>query len=300
MNKVQSAHLNSFQETSLNLENGKPIWINNLTFKNNVEEFDLILTDIFKYRGLQVTDRSGAMLYKKRCREKMAEKSVKIRSAVQNLASDTDNIQLYKEVNFPVTSLLFGLQQEAVAKATIIAEKARANEASLAAYKVLPADLDAFDAVVLQFSDAIPMVDAMLTQRKNATANLKLLIKKERNIIETKLRKGATQFAETAPDFYNELLNSFRIKSLPTHFTEFDIVVSSNNEKLRGVKVTATSPKGEMTQFSNPIGEIEFKEFEPGYWDLTFECPGYVTKESKAVKADLGKKLAMAIELEKL
>ena len=45
-----------------------------------------------------------------------------------------------------------------------------------------------------------------------------------------------------------------------------------------------------MVQFSNPIGEVDFRQFEPDYWDLTFEMPRYAVKQKKAQKIELGRK----------
>jgi len=108
------------------------------------------------------------------------------------------------------------------------------------------------------------------------------------------LKNGATQFINTAPDFYKTLLNTFKINNFPTHFTEFDMVLldKETKEQLYGVKVIAVASKGgEMIQYSNPEGVVDFKQFEPDYWDLTYELPGYEPITKKKVKAELGKKL---------
>lgn len=295
MNKEQIAQLNSFQTTQLVLENGILIWQGNAAFADNVKEFNETVADIFNYKNLQLTDLGGARTYKEKARLTMADKSIKIRSAVQNFASDADNSKLYKEINFPKSKLQYGDQQKVLAYASKVESLARKNVASLAPYKVLPADVDAFLELIDNFKAAIPMVVGVRTGTKNATAQLAVLCKKAREIIETKLRKGATQFMDSAPDFYNELLNSFRIDKLPTHFTEFDMVLVNKvtQDALSGVKVTAVSSKGEMIQFSNPIGEVDFIQFEPGYWNLTFELPGFNKITKTAVKAELGKKLEL-------
>ena len=116
-----------------------------------------------------------------------------------------------------------------------------------------------------------------------------------------KLRTGATQFKITAPDFYNELIASFEIKRYPTHYTEFEILTRDkmSGEALGGVKITATSVKGSMEQFSNPIGEADLKQFEPSWWTLTYEYPGYHILTMPNVKVELGKKIALVAELEK-
>jgi ribosome-associated toxin RatA of RatAB toxin-antitoxin module len=303
MKKQEISILNSFQTTQLVLENGVLVWQGNVAFAANVAEINDVVTDIFKYKNIQVTDQGGARVFKQLARELMADDSVKIRSAVQNFASDSKKVNIYKAVNFTLSRLLYGNAQKSLAYASKIGSIAKANEASLAPYKVLPADVTKYLDEVESFKNALPLVDGLTVQRKNATKQIARLIKKGREIVETKLRKGATQFMDTAPDFYNELINSFRIDEMPTHFTEFEMlcVDKLTKENLSGVKVKAVSSKGEMIQFSNPIGEVEFIQFESGYWDLTFELPGYKTAEKKAVKAVPGKKLELgSIELVKI
>lgn|GEM_PF-1523870 len=297
MKKQEIAILNSFQTSQLVLENGKLVWQGSATFSNNVTELDTIVADIFKYKNIQVTDQGGAKVFKKMARDLMANDSVKIRSAVQNYASDNNLVDVYKAVNFSLSRLRYGNSQKSLAFASKIGSIAEKHEGNLGPYKVVPEDVANYMKAVEDFKNAIPLVDGLTAQRKNATKQIADLIKKGRDIIETKLRKGATQFMTTAPDFYNELINSFKIDELPTHFTEFDMqcVDKVSKEKLSGVKVKAVSPKGEMIQFSNPIGEVEFIQFEPGYWDLTFELPGYAIIEKKAVKAELGKKLELGV-----
>lgn len=300
MDKIQIAQLNSFQTSQLVLENGMLIWQGNVAFAANVEEFNLKVAEIFKYKDLQVTDLGGARVYKAKARKVMANSSIKIRSAVQNFASDADNAKLYREINFPVSKLFYGNEQKNHAYASKVESIARKNAVSLAPYKILPADIDEYLNLIEKFKAAIPLVDTVKAGTKNATKQLAILCKEAREIVETKLRKGATQFMITAPDFYNELINSFKIDHLPTHFTEFDMMIvdKTTGEGVSGVKVTATSAKGEMLQFSNPIGEVDFKQFEPGYWDLLFELPGFESVTKTAVKAELGKKLELGtIEL---
>ncbi|MEO5569588.1 MAG: hypothetical protein ABIT08_15170 [Bacteroidia bacterium] len=117
-----------------------------------------------------------------------------------------------------------------------------------------------------------------------------------------KLRKGATQFIKTAPDFYGKLLLSFEINNYPTHYTEFEILTRDKmtGELLGGVKITATSVKGVMEQFSNPIGEADLKQFEPSWWTLTYEYPWYRILTMPDLKVALGKKIALVAELEKV
>lgn len=302
MNKTQIIQLNSCQNTQLELENAMLIWQSHVKFAANVDEFNLIVADIFKYKNIQAVMIDAANVYKRKAREAMAYKSIKIRSAVQNYASDINDEVLFASINVPEHVLLYGKQQNSISKANLIESIARTQLAHLAPYHVLPADVDDYLASITKFTDAFPMVNELMSERKNATAKLKVLCKRVREIVRMKLKLGATQFMESAPDFYNKLLYSFELKNIPTRFTEFEMVVSdkTTHETLSGVKVTATSIKGEMVQFSTPIGEVDFKQFEPAYWDLTFELPGYKILEKTQVKAERGKKIDFgAIELVK-
>ena len=225
MNKLQIAQLNSFQTTQLILENGILIWQGNIAFKDNVEEFNLSVAEVFKYKDMQVLDLGGARAYKAQTRKVMADKSIKIRSAVQNYASDADLIMLYKEINLMPSTLNYGDQQKVLSYAQRVETIARKNVVELEPYKVKVDDVDDYLAAISKFKNAIPLVDGVFKGRKTATKKLAAACKKTRDIVEQKLRKGATQFMETAPDFYSDLLNAFEIDKLPTHFTEFDMLM---------------------------------------------------------------------------
>lgn len=297
MNKVQTVQLGACQNTQLELENAILIWQGHLKFAANVEEFNAVVADIFKYKNIQAVIIDAAKVYKQKARETMAYKSIKIRSAVQNYASDIEDFVLFESINVPEHVLLYNKQQNSLSKANLIESIAREQVAHLEDYHVKIDDIEDYLNSINKFKDAIPMVNELLSERKNATARLKELCKKAREIIRLKLRLGATQFMESAPDFYNKLLYSFELKNTPTHFTEFEMVVNdkATHETLSGVKVTATSLKGEMVQFSTPIGEVDFKQFEPTYWDLTFELPGYKILEKTQVKAERGKKIDFGV-----
>lgn len=298
MNKHQTAQLNSFQNTQLQIENGTLIWQSHPTFVANVNAFNLAVADIFKYKNIQEVSVSAARVYKQKVREEMAFKSIKIRSAVQNYASDKNDDALFESVNIPESDLLYLNQQKSLSKANVIEKVAREQLASLAPYQVLLADVDDYLASIVAFQDAIPMVNEIIIELKNATKKLKDLCPAARKIVNTQLKLGATQFMMTAPDFYNKLIDSFQINNQPTRFTEFEmtLVDRSTKETLEGVKVTAVSNKGgNMVQFSSPIGEVDFKQFEPDYWNLTFELPGYEPLHKDKLKADLGKKMKLGV-----
>ncbi|HKR04491.1 MAG TPA: hypothetical protein VJY62_07630 [Bacteroidia bacterium] len=71
-------------------------------------------------------------------------------------------------------------------------------------------------------------------------------------------------------------------------------------EPLEAVRITATSDKGTMQQFSNPAGAADFKQFQPDWWTITYECPGYETLTMKNVKADRGMKIELVAEMVKI
>ncbi len=296
MNKQQIAQLNSFQNTQLEIENGTLIWQSHPTFVANVNEFNAVVADIFKYKNIQQVSLGSAQVYKQKVRAAMAFKSIKIRSAVQNFASDSNNEALFESINIKESELLYINQQNSLSKAYLIDKIAREQLVHLAPYQVLLADVDDYLASITAFKEAIPMVNEIRIERKNATRRLKELCPAARKIVNTQLKLGATQFMLTARDFYDKLNDSFQINNQPTRFTEFEMILVDKNTKetLEGVKVTAVSNKGgNMVQFSSPIGEVDFKQFEPDYWNLTFELPGYEPLQKTKLKADLGKKMKL-------
>jgi hypothetical protein len=304
MDKKQNQQLDSFQSTDFILTGNTNIWDlpSFAKFVNNVGEFRGQLSEVLRYKQMQITDVHGATRFAALARIEMANKSVKVRSAVQNLAADNKDTMLYQLVRFPKSKLQSGAIQKSIGYARKIAAEASANILDLAGYKLTQGELDAYILSIENFQKAHSQVNQIRKERKNATAQLAILCPATRETIETKLRPGATQFMETAPDFYNELINSFEINDYPTHYTEFDIMTKdkSTGAPLDAVRITATSDKGTMVQFSNPVGAADFKQFQPDWWTITYECPGYETLIMKNVKADRGVKLELVAELEKI
>ena len=304
MTKTEAQQLDQFGSTNFSLTNFETIW--NLPafskFVNNVEEFRFSYSEIIRYKQMQVTDSGGAKDFADQARIIMAQKSMKVRSAVQNFASDTDNTLLYQQVRFPESKLLQGGIQKSLSYANTIEAKARALANELLPYNLTLAEIDEYKLSIVTFENAHSQTGQIKRDRKNATAQLKILFPATRKIVETKLRKGATQFMVIAYDFYKDLLASFEIKKYPTHYTEFDIVAKdkTTGQALGGVKITAQSEKGIMEQFTNPVGETDFKQFEPSWWTLTYECPGFEKLIMPAIKTERGTKHVLVAEMEKI
>jgi len=297
MNKVQIAQLNSCLNTQLTLDNAVMIWQNHAAFAANVAEFKQVIAEIEKYRNLQISDNGANRIEKQKIRKAMTAKAMIIRNAVMNYASDVDDIMLYKTINICDSKLLYNNQSKSETKAMIIESIARENADKLAPYAITITDIDEYAKLVEKYRKSIPTVRTNIISIKTATEKVGELTKKARKIVNTKLKLGITQFLNNAPDFYNEMKHSFAINDLPTRFTKMDatIIDKESGENLSEVKVTATNSKESLTEYSNPIGEMEFRTFWPTYYNLTFECPGYVTVEMKAVKAERGKKMDFGV-----
>jgi hypothetical protein len=303
MTKKQMQQLDQFQSTDYVLEAGDHIW--NLPgygkFIINVAEFRNSLSEVNRYKLIQIPDEHGAKLHAEQARLDMAFKSIKVRAAIQNFASDEKNKLLFQQVRFPESKLKRGGIQKSLSYARIIEAKAREIIDDLLPYNLTVEELDLYKLSIKKFEDARGAAAELKINRKNATAQLSKLCPDTRKIIEEKLRNGATQFMITAPDFYSLLISSFEINRYPTHYTEFEILTKdkTSGNALGGVKITATSVKGVMEQFSNPVGEADLKQFEPSWWTLTYECPGYRVLTMPNLKVELGKKIALVAELEK-
>jgi hypothetical protein len=304
MNKKQTQQLDQFQSTDILLTGSDNIW--NLPgyakFVINVTAFRNLISEVIRNKDLQITDVHGARRHAVLARIEMADRSEKVRGAVQNYASDTDDTLLFQQVRFSRGKLLYSGIQKSLSYARIIESKARAIIDDLSDYNLTLAELDLYKSSITTFENAHLQVGQIKIDRKNATDQLKVLCPATRNLVQTKLRTGATQFIETAPEFYKRLLLSFKINNYPTHYTEFDIVTrdKATHETLEAVKITATSDKGTMLQFSNPVGEAIFKQFEGAYWTITYECPGYELLTMQNIKMERGEKMELVADLVKL
>jgi hypothetical protein len=171
MNKNQSSTLNSFDTTNLVLGNYELAWTGSAAFSEIVDDmFRPILFDIKIFKQAQELDIMGLRENKIAKRQSMADKSFKISNGLQALASKLGDNNLYRQAYSP-SELRNGREENCVDKARIIESAARKNVAALAAYGIMPADVDSFLASISAFEKSIPEPDNAINAKRMQQEN---------------------------------------------------------------------------------------------------------------------------------
>lgn len=106
-------------------------------------------------------------------------------------------------------------------------------------------------------------------------------------------------FRTSAPIFYNQFFADKKIYNARTNFTEIRATIINKNTgaELEGVKMIAQGTDANYEVFSNTIGVAGAKQISPEIYSLTFEIPGYNPVVKTKVKAQVGKKTSLIIEM---
>jgi hypothetical protein len=305
MTKHEVAIANQFDETELQLGKFTLAWENSVPFTAIVNKWRPVVADLKKNMMIQQISIDGLRAFKKALQQDMADKAFKVRNAVQTfaMAQDPQDIILYNKVNIQESRLIGGSEELCVQRARIIETTARGLITELGPYGLVIADVDILLTSINAFEASIPSVRDGIIAKKLATAAIKAAIKKGRTMIRMEMKKGCAQFKDSAPQFFNMLMASFKVNNAGTFRTEMDFMILEKTSltPLPGTKVTAVAvkdPSKVMNQYAGMEGEADF-EISPELYNVSFNIPEYKSV-SMTLEAKRGKKLRVQVELEKL
>ena len=304
MTKAQKQLLNSFGVTESVLAAFILVWNTPGPFVNAVNKFFAFLTNIRLFQQIQSVNIKGIRQNKQNKQEFMALLSFKISNALQMYASDMGNDELYQSANITMAMLLRDSGSAAVADADTIKVLATENRNALAAYGVTDDNIELFAVSIAEFQNSISAPKRAINNKKRATRELKKLCKDCRKLINTTIKKGTANFKEPNPDFFDAMMDSFKINDLPVRHTEMDFTIldSMSKDAIYGVEVIArqvTDPSHVMTQYSNMQGDADFVEISPEIRDIEFVIPSH-SPVTKRLELARGKKVELTVELNKI
>jgi len=305
MNKHETAIMNQFDETELQLGKFILAWENSVPFTLIVDTWRPVVVNLKANALIQQINIRGLREFKLALQQSMADKAFKVRNAMQTwaMAQDQQDFPLYNKVNIQESQLIRGNEQGCVQRARIIEQTARGMISALGPYGLVIGDVDSYLGSINSFEAAIPIVDDGIIAKALATEAIKKDIKKGRTLLMKRMKKAVAQYKESAPEFFNKLMASFQINDLPTFRTEMDFMIleKSTQAPLPGTKVTAVAvkdPSKVVNQYAGMDGEADM-QISPEMYNVTFEIPDH-QPVTKTVEAKRGKKVKMQVELEKI
>lgn len=173
-----------------------------------------ITTAIADARQIQENSHTGVTQDKQVKRENMAAMAVIVKGAIQALATDTQNNELYKSVNYSLSSIMQQPNTVSRDRALLIYNKAASVSPQLTDYGIDSAMLDNFHARIADFSGIMSMPRIAISTVKASTTEIGRLFADADLILRRKLDKLMIQFKMSNPAFYNTYLNARQIIDL--------------------------------------------------------------------------------------
>lgn len=303
MTKRQIAKQNMYLGIMMICLNNSLVWQLVQVFTAAFDLFKAKIKELDKAAERQESLKAGYTIAKRNNRVAMANATFIIKSAVQALASDTGNAGLFGELNYSYTKLIQGSAIGSRNRCQIVHDLAQANMVALQQYGVVQADNDQLKQLIANFSDMISKPKVLITQEKEATKAVKALMQEIDIILNNKLTKLMANFSKSAPTFYKEFILGKKIYNAKTNFTEIRATIINQNTGtlLEGVQMYAQGEDGQTYKVvSNDKGVADAKQIQPELYSLTFEIPGFESVNKSNVKAVVGKKENIVIEMKPL
>jgi hypothetical protein len=284
------------------LDANNPIWEPVLAFSDLAKKVKSLITDIQALRQIQELDTKGITVNKTLVADNLIAATLKLIHAVSAYATVTDNYILLGEVNYTASHLSNARDTVLFDIATLIQSKAAPLETELAAYLIAPEDITGQQALIEQYSQALPEKRKAVVVSKTSTADLKLKFKEMDLLLNQKLDKLILIFQATNPDFVQQYFNARIIINLghrtTTHktlisgtVTDFDTDLPVDSAHVWVVETGQSFNTG-----SDGLFTIELAS--GGEYVLKVEKTGYQTHTQSAVKVNKGEEVTLEIELQ--
>ena len=247
---------------------------------NFVALYDLFTTQVNTINGLtgnQTLNRSGIVINKTTAREVMCKEGALLAGKVMGFASNTDNSELFEEVNYAESILLRMADTLCLASCGIIRDKVNDNLAALATYGITSDRINAYEVMVEEFELCIPKPQSGIVSKKQATSMLEVAFKEATDLLQkmfvlTKIVK------DEEPIFYIDFVNSKRItKPAYRVLSASGRVVDSNGVPIR--KVTMYCSDLKFGKRTSKNGGFRLSAMPDGVYSFEFSRAGYVSKK---------------------
>ena len=203
MTQRQENTLTMWVATGKILDNNQTIWNTTPGFASNVTKFIAKLQLIQPELAIQQGKTKGVTLDKKALRTIATTQAVQISSNLQALAKDKSNNTLFKDMNYPKSTLDAIPDTEIYVVFKHIHDTALANIPDISNYGTSAAELAQFLASANDYAGAIPLPRTKTVAKKTATKNLATIIKEGNTILQT-LDKLIGNFNNDHPNFVSD------------------------------------------------------------------------------------------------
>ena len=214
MNKRQEDKLSMYYAVQKVCNANNATWNGLPAFVAAFGEFSGSLSKLEDVIEVQVKNIVGVAEDKTAQREKLTEKALETGNAVFAYASDKKNATLKDKVNFSETRLKRERDTVLIQHCQRILDEAKIIIGELGDYGLNMNDLDNFQTMINEFSDALSLPRAAITERKGATSSMEEVIADIDHVLKEKMDRLMDKFKTTAADFYKQY---FDVRSIVSH-----------------------------------------------------------------------------------
>ena len=220
MDKKQENQLTMFYAVEKTLERHTAVWSGVPAMATATTEYGANIASLEACVEKQVIDIRGFARAKAEAEAAMAALTLQVAGGVRAYATVVGDSVLADKMNVTRSALVRHRDSVVAQHCQGIHTEATAVVGSLADYGVLPATLTALQEAIDAYVAAITAPRNAITQRKGATAELRMLLKDTTKLLVKRLDSLVEQFRMSQPVFYRDYHNSRMIVDLGTGSAE--------------------------------------------------------------------------------
>ncbi|MBP9151016.1 MAG: carboxypeptidase regulatory-like domain-containing protein [Flavobacteriales bacterium] len=249
----------------------------------------------------QINNGGGASTLKKLAKENAAVKALRIAKPLAIFAKDTNDLELFAEIDFEWADLRYGKDQDSIDRWRLVHEHSLPLDATLIADGYI--ETGWVGALLLAITDfetqrGKPVAKRANVKGLNQQLNLRI---KELVEIKTDLVDLLVQFKESNPEFYTAVKSAFEIDMTGVRHLALRIRFTDEATGVRLPKVTATIVETGLTKTSSSKGVIEFtrQELAQGNYVLQSSLNNYDLSEIPNIGINHAELVTLEIEMVK-
>lgn len=231
MKKTQENKLSMYLAVQKVCADNSSVWNGVVACVDAVTALQNKISEIVTIRQVQESDTTGIAQDKFSKRELMITNAMFVKGAIQAYATDTNNNELYKNVDYSVTEIKKAADTIARDRALLIYNKGNAIVSSLSGYGVNASVLSSLQSSINDFTGIMVSPRTAKTISKAATLEINELFGETDIILKKRLDKLMIQFKETNETFYNTYVNAREIIDLGKGSKTIEVILNAKEVK---------------------------------------------------------------------
>lgn len=238
------------------------------------------------FRPIQSRITTGITKTKRESKARLAQILYLISGIERTYAFDSENHLIYDAVKKSISALMRMGDTTLLTYTDNVKKFALENFKELQAYGLTQEMIDELEACQKDFVDKMTKTREAITEKANATSEIKLNVKKLRKVIVGKLDNAMLAYFKTDSVFYNEYLKIRAVVDPATH--HLDLYGYGKDEEtrlaLQNIKVEIFKVGQELAsivKLTTATGYFRFKSLEPGEYIVRFSLKDYDTLEKE-------------------